>query len=100
MSRLASIGLSTMLWPPTVTSPSVGGMKPVIMRMVVLLPAPLGPRKPNTSPLSTEKETPFTATFWPNIFFKFRTLIMRRGGKNPSVLWDGGGNDKQVLGFV
>ena len=29
-----------------VTLPSEGGMKPVIMRMVVDLPAPLGPRKP------------------------------------------------------
>ena len=34
MRRFASIGLSTMLKPPIVTSPSVGGMNPVIMRMV------------------------------------------------------------------
>jgi hypothetical protein len=38
-------------------------MKPVIMRIVVDLPAPLGPRKPSTSPRSTLKETPSTARF-------------------------------------
>src|SRR5204863_350956 len=36
--------------PPTLTEPAVGGMKPVIMRMVVDLPAPFGPRKPSTAP--------------------------------------------------
>ena len=60
-----------MSWPPMVTSPSVGGMKPVIMRMVVVLPAPFGPRKPSTSPFSTVNETPFTATFGPKVFFRF-----------------------------
>src|SRR3954465_9477741 len=82
MGGLASMGSSTMLWPPMVTSPSVGGMKPVIMRMVVLLPAPFGPRKPNTSPFSTVKETPLTATFGPKDFFKFRTFIMKWGREN------------------
>ena len=47
--------------PPTDTVPAVGGMKPVIMRMVVDLPAPFGPRKPSTSPRSTENETSSTA---------------------------------------
>jgi len=63
-------------------------MNPVSMRMVVDLPAPLGPRKPSTSPFSTVNETPFTATFGPKVFFKLRTLIIcgtlgivdRRGG--------------------
>ena len=30
--------------------PAVGVMKPASMRMVVVLPAPFGPRKPSTSP--------------------------------------------------
>ncbi len=68
-------------------------MKPVIMRMVVLLPAPLGPRKPSTSPFSTVKETPFTATFGPNSFFKFRTLIMSRDGKPAPLRGCGCRND-------
>ena len=33
------------------------------MFMVVVLPAPLGPRKPKTSPSPTSKETPLTASF-------------------------------------
>ena len=32
--------------PPTETSPAVGGMNPVIIRIVVDFPAPFGPRKP------------------------------------------------------
>src|SRR3954463_15274421 len=95
MSRLASIGASTMLWPPMVTSPSLGGMKPVIIRMVVLLPAPFGPRKPSTSPFSTVKETPLTATFGPNVFFKFRTLIMIGDGNPQRYFWCGERRDKQ-----
>jgi hypothetical protein len=51
-------------------------MKPVIIRMVVDLPAPLGPRKPRISPLPTEKETPLTAFFGPNSFTRFSTWIM------------------------
>ena len=62
--------------PPMETSPALGGMKPVIMRMVVDLPAPFGPRKPSTSPFSTVKEIPFTAVMRPNDFFKFWTLII------------------------
>src|SRR5260370_34655841 len=66
-----------MSWPPTDTLPSVGGMKPVIIRMVVDFPAPFGPRKPSTSPRSTENDTPSTARFGPKVFTKFSTLIMR-----------------------
>src|SRR6185295_5596418 len=58
------------------TRPEVGGINPVTMRMVVDLPAPLGPRKPSTSPRSTEKEIPSTARFGPNVFTRFSTLIM------------------------
>src|SRR3954447_19275514 len=59
-------------------------MNPVIMRMVVDLPAPLGPRKPSTSPRSTPKEMPSTARFAPNVFTRFSILIigleLRKGG--------------------
>ena len=37
-------------WPQMLAVPEVGVMKPASMRMVVVLPAPLGPRKPSTSP--------------------------------------------------
>ena len=46
------------------------------IRMVVVLPAPLGPRKPTTSPLGTSKETSSTATVGPNRLVRFRTSIM------------------------
>src|SRR6266567_305947 len=70
--------------PPTVTLPAVGGIKPVSIRMVVDLPAPLGPRNPSTSPRSTENETPSTARFVPKNFAKFSTLIIltRTSGGN------------------
>jgi hypothetical protein len=35
--------------------PEVGGMKPARMRMVVVLPAPFGPRNPMISPWLTSK---------------------------------------------
>src|SRR4051794_25987239 len=46
------------------------------MRIVVDFPAPLGPRKPSTSPRSTEKEIPSTARFAPKAFAKLWTLII------------------------
>src|SRR6267142_2821067 len=52
-------------------------MKPVIMRMVVDLPAPLGPRKPSTSPRSTVNEMPSTARLAPKAFTRFSILIMQ-----------------------
>src|SRR5690242_5078967 len=50
-------------------------MKPVIMRIVVDLPAPLGPRNPSTSPRPTSNETPSTARFDPKDLLRFSTLI-------------------------
>src|SRR5215212_8864506 len=40
------------------------------MRMVVVLPAPLGPRKPTISPTSSENPMPSTAARRPNVFRK------------------------------
>src|SRR3990172_2127649 len=45
----------------TCACPDVGRDRPVSMRIVVVLPAPLGPRKPNTSPSCTAKLMPSTA---------------------------------------
>src|SRR5687768_3340084 len=91
MRALAGRGSSTMSWPPTVTFPSVGGMKPVIMRMEVDLPAPLGPRNPRTSPRSTEKEIRLTATLGPKVFVKFSTLIIPASSVGDIA---GSGNDR------
>src|ERR671922_2759927 len=76
MRRFASSGDSATSWSPIVTLPEVGGMKPVIMRMVVDLPAPFGPRKPSTSPRSTVNEMPSTARFGPKLFTRFSIWII------------------------
>jgi hypothetical protein len=50
-------------------------MKPVIIRIVVDFPAPLGPRNPNTSPLPTEMEILLTAKIGPNCFVSLLSEI-------------------------
>ena len=47
--------------PATLAEPSSAGMKQVRMRMVVVLPAPLGPRKAVTAPSGTLSERRSTA---------------------------------------
>src|SRR5574340_443298 len=59
--------------PATRPSPELGKSRPHNMRMVVDLPAPLGPRKPNTWPFSTASETRSTATKSPNTRVRSRT---------------------------
>src|SRR4051794_33207420 len=48
-------------WPSTRSSPLVADDTQPIIRMVELLPAPFGPRNPNTSPGRTSKSMPSTA---------------------------------------
>ena len=50
------------------------------MRKVVVLPAPLGPSRPNTSPRCTEKEVLFTAVKSPNLRTRFFTSMTVPGG--------------------
>src|SRR5262245_61726578 len=59
--------------PATVASPEVGGSRPVSILIVVVLPAPFGPRKPNTSPGWTSSVTWSTATKSPNDRDRSRT---------------------------
>ena len=61
MRFFTSIGCSSTSKPATLAVPSVGGRKHVRMRMVVVFPAPFGPRKP---------------TIWPFLHFK-RNVIHR-----------------------
>src|SRR5215217_2666576 len=65
--------------------PAVGGMKPASMRMVVDLPAPLGPRKPSTSPRSTVKETSSTAVKPPKRLVKRSISISADKQRSPHV---------------
>ena len=49
----------------TLAAPALGGVSPTIMRSVVDLPAPFGPRNPVTVPGSQRKDTPSTAVCAP-----------------------------------
>src|SRR5712671_2797011 len=71
----ASASVATS-WPLTTMRPDVGFSSPAIMRMVVVLPAPFGPRKPWISPLDTSRLTPSTAVNDPYFFTRPSTRIM------------------------
>src|SRR5213083_95519 len=61
-----------------VTLPAVGRMRPTSMRMVVVFPAPFGPRKPKTSPGWRSKETESTMVRFPMTLVRLRAESMRR----------------------
>ena len=64
--------------PKTLTSPAVGRISPSNNLMVVVLPAPLGPKKPKMAPSSTSKFTLFTAmSFSPKIFVRLSISMTR-----------------------
>src|SRR6185369_16431292 len=65
MRRLISSGSVAMSKPTTRPVPPVGSRIPHSMRMVVDLPAPLGPSTPKISPRRTCSETSRTAHCWP-----------------------------------
>ncbi len=53
--------------------PALGARKPVIIFMVVDLPAPFGPKNPSTSPAPTVNEMESTATSAPKRFCRLST---------------------------
>ena len=61
------------------------------MRSVVVLPAPLCPMKPNTSPARTAKDTSFTASWLPKRLHRLRISMAFAGSmgiisrKRPTV---------------
>src|SRR5512138_344796 len=61
MRRRTSIGCATTSNPATVADPAVGTRYVVRMRIVVVLPAPLLPSRPTTSPLATVNVAPSSA---------------------------------------
>src|SRR5262245_37072383 len=75
MLRRTSSRSVTESWPATNAAPDVGRASVHSTLIVVVLPAPFGPRKPNTSPGATSKLTPRTASTSPKDFFKSRTSI-------------------------
>src|SRR5262249_54945220 len=68
--------------------------------IVVDLPAPLGPRKPRTSPRATEKETPSTAVKGPNLLTSCLISIMRRLSWGPCPSGRGRGEGVVFLASI
>src|SRR4029450_552134 len=66
MSALILRGDSVTSMPKTRISPPLTGETQEIIRTVVVLPAPFGPRKPQHSPSRTTKSMPSTARDSPN----------------------------------
>src|SRR5438552_18624906 len=62
--------------PASLAVPSVGGRRQVRTRVVVVFPAPLGPRNPTIWPFSTSKEISSTATVRAYRLVKPSTLII------------------------
>src|SRR4051812_39166861 len=79
LRRTASRSLTTSC-PATSARPLVGLASVHSMLIVVVLPAPLGPRKPKTSPGATSKLTPRTAATSSKFLRKCSTSIT--GGRN------------------
>src|SRR5882724_10209651 len=76
MRFLTSKDCSRTSKPATVAVPDVGGRKHVSMRMVVVLPAPLGPKNPTICPFSISKEMWSTAVLRAYLFVSSLTVIM------------------------
>src|SRR5579884_4524618 len=84
MLRRTSSRSRTTSCPATVAEPEVGLSSVHSMLMVVVLPAPLGPRKPNTSPGATWKDTSLTASTGPKLLDRAATS-MAGGAEAPFV---------------
>src|SRR5690242_2457990 len=76
MRFFTSIGCSSTSKPATEAVPDVGGRKHVSIRIVVVLPAPFGPRNPTIWPFSTSNEMLSTAVVRAYLFVSSLTLIM------------------------
>src|SRR5271169_4970773 len=76
MRFFTSIGSSSTSNPATVAVPAVGGRKHVSIRIVVVLPAPLGPKNPTICPFWISKEMWSTAVLRAYLFVSSLTVIM------------------------
>ena len=76
MCRFTSSACVATSNPDTIAFPEVGLLKPVSIRMAVVLPAPFAPRKPNISPFFTSNEIASTAVKLPNFFTNCSTRMI------------------------
>src|ERR1700687_2960787 len=77
MRFFTSRGCSRMSNPATVAVPLVGVRKQVSMRIVVVFPAPFGPRNPTIWPCLTSNEIWSTAVVCAYFFVSPLTVIIR-----------------------
>src|ERR1700735_5155066 len=85
MWRRTSSRSGTTSYPATIADPELGLLSVHSMLIVVDLPAPLGPRKPNTSAIATWKLIPRTARTSPNVLT--RSVTEMAGGETDA--WAG-----------
>src|SRR6202012_3498017 len=64
-----------MSWPSTMARPTVGTTRPMIIAMVVVLPAPLPPSRPTVQPFGTTKFTSSTAQCAPYFLQRSSTAM-------------------------
>src|SRR5215208_5266143 len=76
MIALARTGSATTSNPSTSTRPALGSERPAMMRIVVVLPAPFGPRKPKISPCSAVSDRRSTAVKSPYFFVRSSITII------------------------
>src|ERR1700724_3273325 len=76
MRFLTSMGCSRTSNPATLAVPALGGRKHVRTRIVVVFPAPFGPRKPTICPFVTSKEILSTATVRAYLLVRPLTVII------------------------
>src|SRR6185437_11665574 len=70
--------------PRMVTLPAVGTTRPIRMESVVVLPAPLPPRRAAVAPRGTVKSMPATATA---VFQRLTRPETRTAGSGTGALW-------------
>src|SRR6266550_4597620 len=85
MLRIACSKLRRTSKPQISMLPCVGLMRPTSMRIVVVLPAPLGPRKPKTSPAWMAKEMLSTIVRLPMTLIRLRAT--RTGSMRRFLYW-------------
>src|SRR5688572_9620336 len=88
---------SFMRRPATMMSPLVARSRPAIMRNVVVLPQPEGPRRQTTSPAETFKSTSRTATKSPNVFVTFLSSMVDMNPPSPLDRAEGDPAQEMVL---
>src|SRR4051812_5757180 len=96
--RCASTGLSWQSTPKIFARPDVARISPSNSRMVVVLPAPFGPRYPSTSPLGTSRFSESSAVVPPNVFDRssVRIATSAASGMRRAYSWVAGATQTGV----